>query len=260
MRIALAQIAARSGDITGNTQVIIDRIQAAAAAGVELVVLPEMSDTGYHMPTIVRTASSWDHGPFPEVSAAVAAVGVTAVVGLSERVGEDIYNTAAVIGPDGALIAKYRKTHLITAEPVCEQNFIRPGDSVTLCTAAGFKVGLMTCYDIRFPEFARRLALSGAELLVVPAAFPASRITHWEAISTCRAIENQMYLVAVNRVGEDEGLRFGGCSRLIDPYGIVLASATGDGEALLVGEVSRSRLAEVRESLHVYDDRREDLY
>jgi predicted amidohydrolase len=260
MRIALAQMACRSGDVAANTRAIIERIRAAAAGGASLVVLPEMADTGYHMPTILRTASTWEHGPFAEVSAAAADSQIHVVVGLSERVGPDIYNTAAVIGPDGSLLTKYRKSHLITAEPVCEQNYLRPGDSLTICDIAGFKSGLMICYDIRFPELARKLVLNGAELLIVPAAFPRLRIGHWDAILTCRAIENQAYVAAVNRCGVDEGLAFGGSSRVIDPAGEVLASANTEDESLLFAEITRERLAEVRRGLQVFADRRDDLY
>jgi predicted amidohydrolase len=260
MRIALAQISCRPGDVAFNVRTIVAKVRAAADRGGDVVVLPEMSDTGYHMPTIVRTASSWDQGAYLDVAAVAAEVRVTVVVGLSERVGGDIYNTVAVIGPAGELVAKYRKTHLITAEPVCEQNYIRPGDSITLCDIAGFRAGLMTCYDVRFPELARKLALAGAEILIVPAAFPRVRIKHWETILACRAIENQVYVASVNRVGVDEGLEFGGMSRLFDPYGTLLASGSETDETLLVGEVSRARLAEVRDQMKVFADRRPELY
>ena len=260
MKIALAQIRCRPGDVAFNTRTIVDQVRAAAEHGCAVVVLPEMSDTGYHMPTIVRTASAWDGWVYGEISAAAADTGVTVVVGLSERVGGDIYNTVAVLGTNGELVAKYRKTHLITAEPVCEQNTIRPGDSIALCDIAGFRAGLMTCYDIRFPELARKLTLSGAEILIVPAAFPRVRIGHWETINACRAIENQVYVAAVNRVGTDEGLAFGGSSRLLDPHGLLIAAASENDETLLVGEVSRERLAEVRGGLKVFADRRPELY
>lgn len=260
MKIALAQITCSPGDVSTNVRKIVDRVHAAAAAGCDVVALPEMSDTGYHLPTAVRVATTWDRGAFPEIAAAAADAKATVVVGLSERVGEDIYNTAAVIGPDGRLIAKYRKTHLITAEPVCEQNYLRPGDSLTLCDLAGFRVGLMTCYDIRFPELARRLTLAGAEVLIVPAAFPQVRIGHWDIITACRAIENQLYVAAVNRVGEDSGLVFGGSSRLIDPAGVVLASASQTEEVMIVAEITREKLVDVRGRLKVFDDRREELY
>jgi len=260
MKIALAQIRSWPGDLTRNTRSIVKQIRTAAALGCDAVILPEMSDTGYHMPTIVKTASAWDGGVYAEVAGVAAEAKLTVIAGLSERVDTDIYNTVAVVGPDGRLIAKYRKTHLITAEPICEQNYIRPGDKITLCEVGGFGVGLMTCYDIRFPEMARRLALSGAEILVVPAAFPLLRIKHWDTINSCRAIENQVYVAAVNRVGDDEGLVFGGSSTLLDPYGTILASASEIDETLLTGEISKERLAEVRGRMKVYQDRREELY
>jgi omega-amidase len=259
MRIALAQISCTPGDIAGNTRRIVERVRAAASAGANLVALPEMSDTGYHMPTILRTASSWDRGPFMEIAAAAAETKTVVVAGLSERVGDDVYNTVAVVGSGGSLIAKYRKTHLITAEPVCEQRYLKAGDSLTICNVGEWKVGLLTCYDIRFPEIARKLTLSGAELLIAPAAFPSARIGHWETITACRAIENQVYVAAVNRVGTDEGLAFGGCSRLLDPSGVLLAHAK-DEDTLLLGDISKTRLAEVRKGLHVLSDRRPEVY
>ncbi|QEL13420.1 carbon-nitrogen hydrolase family protein [Limnoglobus roseus] len=260
MKIGLAQLKCVPGDVAGNGWAIVRQVRAAADRGCDVVALPEMSDTGYHMPTIVKVAAGWDGGVYAEVAGVAAERKITVVVGLSERVGDDIYNTVAVIGTDGQLVAKYRKTHLITAEPVCEQNYIRPGDALTLCTVGEFRVGLMTCYDIRFPELARRLSLAGAELLIVPAAFPLVRIRHWETILACRAIENQVYVAAVNRVGDDHGLTFGGMSCLLDPYGTILSSAAETEEALLVGEVSRDRLTEVRDRMKVYQDRREELY
>jgi omega-amidase len=260
MKIALAQIRSVPGDIAANTRTILTQIRTAAAKGCDVIALPEMADTGYHMPTIVRTASTWDRGPYADIAAVAAETRVTVVVGLSERVDSDIYNTVAVLGPTGQLVAKYRKTHLITAQPVCEQNYIRPGDALTLCDVAGFRTGLMTCYDIRFPELARKLVLAGAEVLIVPAAFPLARIDHWKALAACRAIENQVYVAAVNRVGVDEGLSFGGASRLLDPFGEMIASASESDEALLVGEISRERLLEVRAQLKVFADRRPELY
>jgi predicted amidohydrolase len=260
MKIALAQIRSWPGEVTRNTRTIVKRIRDAATLECDAVVLPEMSDTGYHMPTIVKTASSWEGGVYAEVAGVAAEVKLTVIAGLSERVGSDVYNSLALIGADGRLIAKYRKAHLITAEPICEQNYIRPGDQITLCDVSGFSVGLLTCYDIRFPELARRLALSGAEILVVPAAWPLLRLKHWETINACRAIENQVYVAAVNRVGDDQGLVFGGSSMLLDPYGTILTSASEIDDTLLTGEISKEHLAEIRGRMKVYQDRREELY
>jgi predicted amidohydrolase len=258
--MALAQIRSSPGEVAANVRKMLQYTRDAAERGCDAVVFPEMSDTGYHMPSITRTASTWDGAAYTEIAAAAVEFKIGVFAGLSERVGGDIYNTIAVIGNDGKLIAKYRKTHLMTGVPICEHNFLRPGNEVTLCTLGGFKIGLMTCYDIRFPELARRLCLQGAEVLVVPAAWPMYRLGHWETINACRAIENQVYVAAVNRVGTDEGLGFCGASRLLDPYGTILASASSIDETLIVGEISRERILEVRARLKVYEDRREELY
>jgi len=261
MKIALAQIRSYPGEIARNERTLFEKIAEAASAGCDVVVFPEMSDTGYHMPTIVETAQPWEGtGTFSALSRTAAKNKITVVAGLSERCESDIFNSVAVFGSDGKLIAKYRKTHLITAAPVFEQNYIRPGDGLTVCDIGGFKVALMTCYDIRFPELARRLSLQGAEVLIVPAAFPLVRIKHWEILTSCRAIENQVYLVAVNRVGEDRGLAFGGVSRLLDPYGDIQCSGSEIDEVLLVGEIKKERLNQVRDRMKVYQDRREELY
>ena len=260
MKLALAQIRCSTGDVEANVRKIVQNIRRAAGQGCDAVIFPEMSDTGYHMPTIVKAASSWDRGPFAEISAAAAEFKIDVFTGLSERVDGDIYNSVAVIGADGALITKYRKTHLMTGAPICEQNYLTHGNQITLCTVGGFTIGLMICYDIRFPELARRLCLEGAEVLVVPSAWPMLRLGHWETINACRAIENQAYVAAVNRTGEDERLAFCGASRLLDPYGTLIASASPIDESLIVGEISKERIQEVRGRLNVYADRREELY
>lgn len=259
MRIGLSQMRCVPGDVAGNIRSVLQTIRRASDDGCQLVVFPEMCDTGYDMPTIVKSASSWDHGPITDIQAAASERSIAVVAGLSERVGPDIFNSLAVIDSNGQLVERYRKIHLITAEPVCEQNYLRPGDRITICRLGGFTIGMLTCYDIRFPELARMLALSGAEMLLVPAAFPMPRIEHWNSLTLARAIENQVYLAAVNRVGQDGGLRFGGSSRFIDPYGTILASAR-DEEALLIAEATRTRLQEVREGLQVFRDRRDDVY
>lgn len=260
MRLALAQITCDPGQVDHNVHRIVDLIATAAGQGCDAIVFPEMSDTAYHMPTILTTASSWDGAVFHTIANAAARMRIVVFVGLSERDGANIFNSVAVIGTNGQLIAKYRKTHLIKVDPVFEHQFITPGDSATICTVGGFRIGLMICYDIRFPELARRLTLDGADILIVPAAFPAARINHWEILARARAIENQVYVAAVNRVGTDSGLTFGGNSRLFDPSGVPLAVGNEHDEGLLIGEIQTSRLMEVRDGLRVLQDRRPELY
>jgi omega-amidase len=260
MKVAISQLRCVSGDVAKNLLSMHRDIEAASAAGCGLILFPEMSDTGYHMPTILETASPWDRGPVVELASAAKRYGMHIIAGVSERDGADIFNSTAVIDPQGHIAAKYRKVHLITAEPVCEHHFLKPGDTFTLCRVGEFQVGVLTCYDIRFPEMARKLTLQGADVLIIPSAFPLIRCKHWKTITSCRAIENQVYVLAANRVGTDHGLSFCGNSRLLDPYGTILTSASEIDETLLFGEITSSRISEVRGRMKVFQDRRENLY
>ncbi|MBI4403470.1 MAG: carbon-nitrogen family hydrolase, partial [Deltaproteobacteria bacterium] len=161
---------------------------------------------------------------------------------------------------DGTLIGKYRKTHLFACSPVYEHHCLSPGDSYEIMEIGGLKFGLLICYDLRFPELARSLALKGAQVLVLVSAWPRSRIEHWRILCAARAIENQLYMVAANRVGQDGEMVFGGSSCLVDPYGIVIGSANDSGEALLVGEIDEEKIASVRKKMPVFEHRREDIY
>jgi omega-amidase len=260
MRLALAQMRCEPGAPARNVAAMARAIRAAADRGCDVAVFPEMCDTGYHMPSIARDASAWNGGAFADLVGFAADARIAVVAGLSERDGPDIFNATAVIGPNGALLAKYRKIHLFTGQPVCEDAHMAAGRSLALVTLNDFRIGLMTCYDVRFPELSRALALAGAELLIVPAAFPLARIEHWSTLVAARAIENQLFVAAVNRVGTDHGLAFGGRSRILDPAGLVLASADESEDGLVVGDIDRGRLDEVRAGLSVFRDRRPDIY
>jgi len=260
LRIGLAQIDCTPGDVSANIQKMVAYTREAAQKKCDLVVFPEMSDTGYHMPIIMQTASAWSDKPFQTLANTARENKIAIVAGLSEREGNEVYNTVAVIGSSGELVAKYRKIHLITAEPICEHQYLKAGDSPTLFTLNDFKIGLMICYDVRFPELARKLTLAGAELIIVPAAFPLLRIGHWKIINQCRSIENQVYYAGANRTGDDMGTRFGGCSTLHDPVGTILTSASESEETLLIGEISKTKIADTRDKLKVLQDRKPELY
>jgi omega-amidase len=185
-------------------------------------------------------------------------LGIWIVCGLSERERDDVYNAVAVVDRKGRLVARYRKAHLFT--PVGEGRFLKRGDSLTLATIEGMRWGVMVCYDLRFPEMARSLALKGAEVIVVPSAFPFPRINHWCTLLASRAIENQLYIIGANRAGVDRDLWFCGSSRVVDPYGVLVASAPEVGERLLFAEIVKGRVSEARSSMPVFEDRRPELY
>ena len=261
MKVAAAQIACALGDVDANLAKMRDFSARAKNEGAELIVFPEASDTGYSMPVIRDHAKPWTEGAVPALQEMAKEFGLTIVAGVSERDGGAVYNSQVFIDPRGQLVASYRKTHLFVLPPNDESSCYTPGDKFVSVPAAGFNFGLSICYDLRFPEVARALALQhDANVLLVSSAWPLPRVAHLRALAIARAIENQSYLVLANRTGVDAGVTCCGTSAIIDPSGMVLASASGDREELLVADISAEVIAEVRGKIPVFSHRRADLY
>ena len=260
MRVGLAQLECSVGDVEGNCGKIEEFCRRAAAEGCEVIVFPEMTDTGYAPEFITAKASSWDGLPFQTAQRSASELGLFVICGLSEREGGRLFNSQAIISPDGDLLGRYRKTHLFTPDPIREERIFAPGAVLTLLVIQNLIWGFSICYDLRFPEFYRLLALRGAEVLVNSTAWPLSREKHWDILTKARAIENQAYFIGVNRVGSDNGFRFCGRSRIVNPFGEMVAEASPDQEELLVGEIQPEKIHKFRTKLPVFDDRRADLY
>ena len=247
-----------------------DRLtRAAAAAGAELIVLPEKWSV---LGTPEQTAAGAEPFDGPALTWAretARELGVDLVAGsIAERVpdAEKGSNTSAHIGPDGAVRAVYRKIHMFDVEvggrTYRESENEQAGDEVVLSqTAGGVELGLTVCYDLRFPELYRILAVRGARVLIVPAAFTlATTREHWEVLLRARAIEDQAFVVAANQVGEHApGYRSGGRSMIVDPWGIVLAQAP-DTETFALAELDLERQDEIRRSLPSLANRRPAAY
>lgn len=260
MKIALVQFKCKSGDVEENVSRIESFSVKAKELGADAVMFPEMSDTGYHIPTILKCASLKDGLPRLRLAETAARLQMWIISGLSLREGGDVFNTAVALDPSGAVAAEYRKVHLFTGEPVREHESLRPGEKLVTFEMGGIKTGLMVCYDLRFPEMARSLMSAGAELMLLPAAWPTPRIAHWTTLSTARAIENQCYFLAVNRCGTDENLTLGGRSIAVDPAGEKLCEAGHTDEQILIADISSEKTMSVRKSMTVLADRRRDVY
>lgn len=260
MKIAIGQVDCTLGEPAANLRMIQQRIQEAASAGCRLIILPEMSDTGYDMEVIKAHARPWSDGPCRQIGRWAAESQVAVICGLAERDGSQFFNSAAVIDETGTQLGKYRKTHLFSLPPVCEDQHLGRGDALAIVRIAGFTIGVLICYDLRFPEIARVAALRGAEILVVVAAWPASRIEAWNTLAVARAMENQVYVAASNRVGVDGRMVFGGNSRLLDPLGVSIAQAGDSQPTLLIGAIDRDCIERTRGTMRVFDDRRPELY
>jgi predicted amidohydrolase len=245
-------------------------VRAAAAAGAELVVLPEKWPVLGTPEQTAAGAEGLEDGPALTWSRDVAReLGIDLIAGsISERRAGEVKNanTSVHVGPDGADRASYRKIHMFDVEvggtTYRESDTEEPGTEAVLTrTAGGVEIGMSVCYDLRFPELYRALAVAGARVLVVPAAFTlATTREHWEVLLRARAIEDQAFVVAANQVGEHApGLRSGGRSMIVDPWGVVLAQAP-DKETYVIADLDLDRLDEVRASIPSLANRRPAAY
>ncbi|MDF2837557.1 MAG: Nitrilase/cyanide hydratase and apolipoprotein N-acyltransferase, partial [Paenibacillus sp.] len=176
---------------------------------------------------------------------------------IAEKREDGVYNTMLAFDRTGARIGDYSKIHLFRL--MAEEKHLQAGDKPGRLTIQGAEAGMMICYDIRFPELARKLALDGAKLLFVPAEWPNPRLHHWRTLLTARAIENQMYVIACNRMGQSGETSFFGHSMVIDPWGEIIAEA-GEEECILFADIDLALVDEVRTRIPVFEDRRPSLY
>ncbi len=247
MHVALLQLAATT-DSEHNRAAVRKRLERLDGSGVDLVVMPEgaMHDFGETGHSLAGAAESVD-GPFVEMLADQARqLGATIVGHIFERSesGDLPYNTAVVIDPAGALVATYRKIHLYDSFGFLESERLSAGPTTPVAVdVGGVRLGLLTCYDLRFPEHARLLVDDGADVLVVPAAWVRGPLKedHWVTLLRARAIENTVYVLGAAQCGPN----YSGRSVVVDPMGIVVAGA-GEAEADVITEITTERVAEAR--------------
>lgn len=261
MKIAAAQIACVLGNPEANLLKIRDFVSRAKDESADLVVFPEMSDTGYSMAVIQKCATSWTEGAVPELKEIAKKFSVAIICGVSERVDGAIYNSQVLIDAHGEIVAKYRKSHLFSPTPIEEHKCFISGDELLGVPFDEFVLGLSICYDLRFPELYRSLATKkNVNTFVISSALPFPRVEHLRTLAVARAIENQSYMILSNRVGTDDGVTFCGSSAIIDPYGVTVAAASPDHEELISAEITLETIDSVRKRMPVFEHRRRDLY
>ncbi len=275
MRVAAVQLNS-TADVAANLAAADRLTRAAAADGARLIVLPEKW-TVLGSDEDLRAGAQELDGPGISWARALAReLGLDLVAGsFMERLeggagrsaaAGKLANTSVHVGPDGEVRAVYRKLHLfdvsVAGRAYRESAVTEPGEDIVVsATAAGVEVGMAICYDLRFPELFRVLALRGARVVVLPSAFtlPTTR-DHWEVLVRARAIENEVFVVAANQVGAHPGgHRSGGRSMIVDPWGVVLAEA-GDGEGFVAADLDLNRQQEIRAQLPVLAHRRPLVY
>jgi 5-aminopentanamidase len=265
VRVAVAQIEPQLAEKERNLDECLTRLDEAAAAGAEVVVLPECAIPGYMFDSLDEAMPFAEELPGPSteaLEAACARLGIHAVVGLLERDGDLLRNAAVLVGPEG-LVGSYRKTHLPF---LGVDRFVTPGDELPVYETPLGRIGLEICYDLRFPEATRTLALKGADIVAHPTNFPLAARIQTELITVARAAENRIFLLSANRVGKERWAEFCGWSQIVDPYGRRLAEAGETEEALLVADIDLE-LARDKDyvipgeyELYLFGHRRPELY
>jgi predicted amidohydrolase len=268
LRVAAVQLNS-TADPAANLAAADRLTRAAAADGARVIVLPEKW-TAMGPDEDLRAAAETLEGPaIGWARASARELGVDLIAGsIVERVEgrEKLANTSVHVDPDGELRAVYRKLHMFDVDvggrSYRESDLEEPGDEIVLSqTAEGLELGLSICYDLRFPELYRILAVRGARAFPLPAAFTlATTRDHWETLIRARAIENQAFVIAANQIGSHAGgSRSGGRSMIVDPWGLVLAQAP-DGQGHIVAELDLERQREIRAQLPALANRRPQVY
>jgi len=256
MKAAIGQFAV-AADAAANAQTCLQLMKQAHDAGADLLVFPEgVLARDIADPDLVRRAAQPLDGPFvTALRAASRGNTMTTMMTVHVPATTDgkVWNVLIALR-DGEIIAQYKKIHLYDAFSMKESTNVVPGNEVPpLIDVCGLQVGVMTCYDVRFPELARRLTLDGADVLVLPAAWVKGPLkeAHWEVLCTARALENTCYLIASGECGP----RNIGASMVVDPLGVAIARA-GEAPTLLFAEIDPARIAEARRVLPCNENRR----
>ncbi|MDY7562209.1 carbon-nitrogen hydrolase family protein [Pseudomonas sp. 10B1] len=260
MRIALYQCPPLPLDVSGNLERLALKASQAATQGADLLVFPEMFLTGYNIgaKAAFYLAEARDGESAQRVMAIAQAAGIAILYGYPERSSEgQIYNSVQLIDAQGKSLAHYRKTHLYG--DLDQSMFTAGGDDFPVIELNGWRLGLLICYDLEFPENTRRLALAGAELIVVPTANMKPYDFVAEVTVRARAFENQCYVAYANYCGSEGDIHYCGLSSIAAPDGSRIAQAAED-ETLIIGTLDRQLMNGSRAINTYFNDRRPDLY
>ncbi|MDH4207344.1 MAG: carbon-nitrogen family hydrolase [Anaerolineae bacterium] len=257
LKISLGQMDVALGQPEQNLDKATVMAAEARRRGSELVVFPELWSSGYDLANSSRYATSVDEGMFVRMIDLASEHSVHVMGSLLEDSGQGYRNTAVVASPSGLLLGKYSKVHLF--RPLEEHVYLVAGEEAPVFDLPWGRSALAICYDLRFPELFRKYALAGTQVVFLVAEWPLPRLAHWETLLQARAIENQCFVVACNRVGQSGEWSFFGHSCIYDPSGELVAGA-GDEETLLTATIDLDLVDQVRRSMTVFEDRREAVY
>lgn len=257
MKLGCIQLQVAFGDVEKNFSRVEELVREVANKGAEIVILPEMWNTSYALEKLEGLADVDGERTKAFLSQLAKELHVHIVGGsVATKKGDKFYNTMLVYNNEGELVGEYDKAHLFRL--MDEHLHLSSGNTQNNFKLGDLDAAGVICYDIRFPEWLRLHALNGAKVLFVSAQWPTARIDHWKTLLQARAIENQCFVVAVNRISRNKD-NFNGQSMVIEPWGEILWTG-GEDEELAIVDVDFSKVDEVRTRIPVYDDRRPELY
>jgi predicted amidohydrolase len=258
LKLALIQMELAEADPPQNTEKAISFMDKASKEGADLIILPELWPIGF-APLHLNDVAEAPNGPSVNIVRDwTKDKGCFVLAGsIPELTPEGIYNKSYLFGPKGQVLGEYSKLHLF--DLMGEKDTFVAGDKIMTANVKGFTVGVMICYDLRFPELAREYALNGVDLLLVPALWPDARIGHWDIILRARAIENQLFVAGCNGVGNMTDLYFPGQSMIVNPYGNSI-NEPDNRESLIIRDINSNEIKKVRDLVKYVDDRRDDVY
>ncbi|WP_457552292.1 carbon-nitrogen family hydrolase [Desulfobacula sp.] len=255
-KAGVVQFDVKNGQVEANLNTALRHLEKLAAKNISLAVLPEMFSCSFDNEKLREHSKQTDK--VVEKLCLFAKKNQMAIAGtLPEKKEDLIYNTMVFIDVDGTIKAKYRKLHLFRLTG--EHLYYAAGNKIVTVDSSFGRIGLLTCYDLRFPELARSLFLKKAQMIIVSAQWPEPRKEHWKTLIAARAVENQLFMVCSNRTGKDEDLIFPGMSMIVDPLGNVLAEAKKE-DFIAFADIDFSKVDQARTLIPCHSDRRKDIY
>ena len=247
------------GEPEENYQKAIELMTKAMKEKPDILVLPETMNVGFFPKENLKNLSDTNGTKTKAVFGGFAKkYNVNVVAGsVANRKNDFLYNSVYVFDRNGSVVGEYDKIHCFT--PSNEHCYFKGGDKTIIFELDGIRCSCVVCYDIRFPELVRTITVQGIDLLFVPAEWPLQRNMHWTILNTARAIENQIYVCAVNACGYAGKTKYGGNSLLIDPLGKEICHL-GTDEAVVSGEIDTAIIDGIRKSINVYHDRKPECY
>ena len=259
LKIAIAQLKIIDGNKELNTSNALSVLKTLRESKnlPDIVCFPELFTTGYDLKNAYLQAEQFPGDTFSRISY-ISKDKFIVIGSILEAQNKKYYNSAFILGKNGDLIGKYRKTHLYS--PMLEKEYLTPGHSINVFNITelnDLKLGLAICYDLRFPEIFRKIALEGANIIFVPSEFSSPKNEIWKTLIIARAIENQIFMIGVNRVGKGKSNSFFGNSIISNG---ISHQIFGSSEEIKMIEINISSLEKIRKDLPLFKDRREDLY